>query len=283
MSDHLFSRARLRGYRILEDAGFGNVEDLVVRNTLIGSHLWLPVSLIEVAFRNLVDQAISQTHPNGERWLFETGGSAGLMTASEVSGPAWLQSPRDDGSTEDPVGIAARMSAAQTQRAAITRDDVIAHLMLGFWVVRVPAALKGQVDVFGLVAADLPAPMNSGAQLQETMVNDILRIRNRLAHHEPLMFRRKHVVARKTGVTKSGPDLLSSLRGAIESFQREAREVVEVAEAMIPAARPHLERIMQQLDADVAPLMDKLDAEQNRLRSERDARRARRRPPAQGA
>lgn len=281
MADHLFSAARLRGYRILEHAGLGGVEDLVVRNTLIGSHLWLPVSLIEVAFRNLADEAVTRAHPRRGDWLLDSGGSAGLLAAVDVRGPHWLHSQRDDGSTEDPVRIAARMSSAQTQRTEVTRDDIVAHLMLGFWVVRVPEALEGQIDVFGLVAADLPAPMDSGERLKRAMVNDILRIRNRLAHHEPLMFRRKHVISRKSGQAKEGLDLVSSLQGAITSFRREASEVVAVAGAMVPAASPHLQRVMDQLDEDVTSLSAELGAARTRLEAARDERRAERRQSPQ--
>lgn len=280
MPDQIFSTARLRGYRTLEAAGFGSVGDLVIQNTLIGAHLWLPVSLIEVAFRNLADRAISEAHAEGKNWLFATGGGAATLRAVDVTGPPWLHAQRDDGSTEDPVQIAARMSSAQTQRDEITRDDVIAHLMLGFWVVRVPEALAGQIDVFSSIAANLPAPMNSGDRLRRMMVDDILRIRNRLAHHEPLLFRRKHVVARKTGEEKRGADLVTSLEGAIDSFRRDAREVVQVANSMVPTAGVHLDRVMQQLDGDIEPFAHKLRQERERLRSEREARRTERRRPS---
>lgn len=279
MPDHIFSAARLRGYRILEAADLGNADDLAIQDTLIGSHLWLPVSLIEIAFRNLVDRAISSSHSEGPGWLFATGGAADTLMAAEVTGPAWLQSKREDGSVEDPIRIAARMSAAQTQRAEITRDDLVAHLMLGFWVVRVPEALKAQIEVFDVVASGLPAPIDSGDRLRRMMVDDVLRIRNRVAHHEPLLFRRKHMVAKRSGDQKSGADLVTSLQGAITAFQEDAREVIEVAKSMVPTAGIHLDRVLKQLDADVKPFADRLAAQRERLRVERETRRNERRSP----
>ena len=277
MPDPLFSSARLRGYRILEAADLGTAEDLAIRNTLIGSHLWLPVSLIEVAFRNLADRAISKAHPDGPAWLFANVDGVEVFKAADVAGAGWLHSQRDDGSVEDPIRIAARMSSAQTQRAEITRDDLIAHLMLGFWVVRVPEALSGQIDVFDVIASELPAPMDSGDRLRRMMVRDVLRIRNRVAHHEPLLFRRKHVLVPKSGAERHGPDLVTSMQGAVAAFRQEALEVVEVAKAMVPAAKVHLDRVLSQLNTDVGPLAARLDSERERLRAEREIRRSERR------
>ena len=279
MPDHIFSAARLRGYRILEAADLGTADDLAIQNTLIGSHLWLPVSLIEVAFRNLADRAISKAHADGADWLFATGGAGDILKAADVTGAVWLHVEREDGSVEDPIRIAARMSSAQTQRDEITRDDLIAHLMLGFWVVRVPEALKPQLDVFDVIAAELPAPMDSGDRLRHMMVDDILRIRNRVAHHEPLLFRRKHVIARRSGDEKRGADLVTSLQGAITAFRQDALEVVEVAKTMVPTAETHLERVLLQLNTDVEPFAARLDAQRERLRVEREARRSERRSP----
>ena len=257
----------------------GFPDDLAIQNTLIGSHLWLPVSLIEVAFRNLADRAISKAHADGADWLFATGGAGDILKAADVTGAVWLHVEREDGSVEDPIRIAARMSSAQTQRDEITRDDLIAHLMLGFWVVRVPEALKPQLDVFDVIAAELPAPMDSGDRLRHMMVDDILRIRNRVAHHEPLLFRRKHVIARRSGDEKRGADLVTSLQGAITAFRQDALEVVEVAKTMVPTAETHLERVLLQLNTDVEPFAARLDAQRERLRVEREARRSERRSP----
>lgn len=273
MPDPLFSSARLRGYRILEAADLGTAEALAIQSTIVGAQLWLPISLIEVAFRNLADRAIGRWHPNGASWFFaeEVGD---VLDAPSVGGAKWLHLVRDDGSVEDPVRIAARKSSAQTQRTEITRDDVVAHLTLGFWITRVPAALDGQVDVFDLIASGLPAPLDSGDRLRRLMVRDVLRIRNRIAHHEPLLFRRKHVILPKSGEERHGADLVVSMQGALRVFQREAVEIVEGAKAMVPAARAQLDGVLAQLKADVEPLATRLDVERERMKAEREARRA---------
>jgi hypothetical protein len=177
-----------------------------VLNVLVASRLWLPASLIEVAFRNHADSAISKSHSEESNWLFGAGGGSEPLSALAVSGYEMLRETRPDGSVDDPVVTAARMARDQTGRDQITRDDVIAHLMLGFWVVRAPAALAAseeRFDVFASVAANLPAPLDDAENLARRMTS-FLRLRNRIAHHEPVLFRAKHVFDRRTGDAKSG-------------------------------------------------------------------------------
>lgn len=272
MPDPLFSSARIRAYGIIESAGLGPARDVAIQNTLIGSHLWLPISLVEVVFRNRADRVVSEFRPEGKAWLFDKDGGSDVFRAADVVGAPWLYSKRDDGTVEDPVRIAARMAAVQSQRDEITRDDVIAYLMLGFWTVRVPKSLQDQLDVFEGIASDLPAPIETGEQLQQVMVHNIHRIRNRIAHHEPLLFQRKHVIESKTGVEKSGLGLIDSLQGAINAFMNEADKVVQVAKAMVPAAATHLDSVLPRLRGDIEPLATKLDQEAARLRKAREAR-----------
>lgn len=254
---------------------------MAVRNTLIGAHLWLPVSMIEIAFRNLADVAISRAHPKGANWLFETGQKPdGSINGYSITGPTWLRMQRGDGSVEDPVRIAGGMAQTHSSRGEIQRDDLIANLMLGFWVVRVPEGLavatpaSPALDVFALVAELLKPPLDDAAALKRHMVNDILRIRNRLAHHEPLLFRRKHTMQKKTQAAKQGHELVSSLQGAIRSFRGEAEKVVSAARIMAPIASEHLDLVMAQLTADLDPLDERLEAERLKFKTEREARLA---------
>ena len=281
MPESVFSSARLRAYRPLEDAGLWTAADMAIRNTLIGSHLWLPVSLIEIAFRNLADAAICAIHPAGPGWLIATGQNEdGSIDPNRLAGPAWLHMERDDGSIEDPVRIAGGMAQRHSGRGVIGRDDLIANLMLGFWVNRVPEGLEAgadghpPLDVFAAVAQRLGPPVDTGCALRDCMVDDILRIRNRLAHHEPLLFRRKHLLHKKTQKPKSDADLVTSLQGAIESFRREAEEVVEIARAMAPLASDHLDLVSEQIASDLDPLAARLAEERAKLREAREARRA---------
>lgn len=278
LPDNVFSAARLRGYRVIEEAGLGDAVGLQVLNTVLAAHLWLPLSLIEIAFRNAADRAISAAHPDHEDWLISDGRRGEVLVAKEVAGPARFRSRRDDGTDEDPVAMAAMMAGRQLGRAQVSRDDLVAHLMLGFWVVRIPHGLSvgAGLQVFDLIAAMLSAPMDEGAQLERVMVNHVLRTRNRVAHHEPLLFRAKHVFT-KRGEHKTGADLVTSLQGAIEKFLEEVDLIVETARTLAPMASGYLRTVPDAVRTDLASLQGRLLAERDELRLAREARRGQRR------
>jgi hypothetical protein len=272
---HVFSAARLRGYRVLQDAGLGEDVSLQVLNTVVAARLWLPFSLIEIAFRNASDGAISAAHSEGLDWLLSGGRDGVELVAREVAARETFRGERWDGTTEDPVADAARMASRQLARERITRDDLIAHLMLGFWVHRCPDALAAgepALDTWGLVAATLDPPLDDPEYLRGTM-SRLLRTRNRVAHHEPLLFRAKHVFSR-SGEPKVGADLVASLQGAVEAFLKDVQLVVATASAMAPMAAKHIASVPDQVKVDIGAFEGLLAAERSRLREERDARLA---------
>ena len=71
MPDDLFSPARLRTYRVLEQEGLCDPVEMQVVDRLVAGQLWLPVSLIEIGFSNRADRAIAEAHPRGPNWLFD--------------------------------------------------------------------------------------------------------------------------------------------------------------------------------------------------------------------
>lgn len=278
MPDNVFSAARLRGYRVIEEAGLGDAVALQVLNTVLAAHLWLPFSLIEIAFRNAADRAITAAHPQREDWLISRGRRGDVLVAEEVVGPVAFRRRRGDGTEEDPVAMAAMMAGRQLGRAEISRDDLIAHLMLGFWVVRVPQGLSAEIGLqtFDLIAATLSAPMDERARLERVMVNHILRTRNRVAHYEPLLFRAKHVFTRRAE-PKTGADLVTSLQGAIEKFLEEVDLTVETARTLAPMASGYLKTVPDAVRSDLGPVQARLLAEREELNLARGARRAERR------
>jgi hypothetical protein len=275
VADHVFSAARLRGYRVLQDAGLGDDVSLQVLNTVVAGRLWLPFSLIEIAFRNASDRAISDSHPAADDWLLASGKDGLELIANSVAAPAVLRGTRWDGSVEDPIADAARMASRQLGREKVSRDDLIAHLMLGFWVHRCPEALAQEepaVATWELIAAILDDPLNDAAYLQRTMTR-LLRTRNRVAHHEPLLFRAKHVFA-KNGEPKQGPELITSLQGAISAFLNDVELVVATASTMAPMAAKHIAAVPDHVRVDIAAFEAVLAAERVRLLEKREARLA---------
>jgi hypothetical protein len=275
VADHVFSAARLRGYRVLQDAGLGEDVSLQVLNTVVAARLWLPFSLIEIAFRNASDGAISAAHSDGKDWLLAQGKDGEELVAREVGAPATFRGERGDGTTEDPIADAARMASRQLGREKISRDDLIAHLMLGFWVHRCPEALaegEPSLNSWELVAATFDEPLNESEYLRNTMTR-LLRTRNRVAHHEPLVFRAKHVFT-KAGDEKVGADLVTSLQGAVEAFMQDVQLAVSTASTMAPMAAKHIASVPDQVRVDIGAFEALLASERARLREERDARLA---------
>ena len=205
------------------------------------------------------------------------------MEATTIAGAPFLCRVRKNGGYDDPVAAAARETARLLSRKKISRDDLVAHLMLGFWVVRVPEAFEAsnpKLDVFGLVAARVSLPQADRTAFRKLMINKILRIRNRLAHHEPVLFRGKHVFAAKTCEAKLGLDLVTSLLGAVATFEKEAMTVLDTAKLMVPMAMNHLDHVAEHVAADLKPIKERLEERRIDLTPQRDERREVRRSPA---
>lgn len=243
-------------------------------DTVIASQLWLPFSLIEIAFRNNADRAVAEAHDAGDDWLLVSGRDGEDLVAAEVEAPPALRRLRGDGSRDDPIAEAARMAGSQLGRERISRDDLIAHLMLGFWVLRCPGALASDrgIDMWALIAQRLSPPLNDAHHLQKVMIH-LLRTRNRVAHHEPLLFRAKHVFT-KRGDPKDLPSLVTSLESAMLPFLKEVELTVDTAKTIAPMASKYIEAIPNKIRAETASLEATLAAERLRLREAREARLA---------
>jgi hypothetical protein len=275
VADEVFSAARLRGYRVLEEAGLGDAVELQIIDRVIAGRLWLPFSLVELAFRNAVDRAVTAAHDLGSDWLIAEGIDGASLIAAAVKGPAEFWGPRDDGTDHDPIAEAARRAADQPDRERISRDDLVAHLTFGFWVHRCGPGLEAQkptLAVWELTSAELGAPLEDPESLRKVM-GRLLRTRNRVAHHEPLLFRTKHLF-RRDGSPKNAAELVTSLEGRIPGFLAEVDLAVETAVAMAPMAARFLEAVPDQIRGDVGPLQAAVAAERRRLREARDARLA---------
>jgi hypothetical protein len=281
MAETVFSAARLRTYRVLEAAGLGAAADLQILGTVVAARLWVPLSLIEIAFRNAADALVTAAHPRGSSWLFAADAPAeASFEATNIEGASAFTGTEGDAlADDDPVRTAA-ITAGRLGRSTITRDDVIAHLMLGFWVVRVPDGLRAEdspLNLFDSLAAYFDQKLGDGNVLEKLMRTDILLTRNRVAHHEPVLIRAKHVFDRKTGEPKTGNELVTSLQGAVEKFERLATTIDQTARIMAPMAGVTLDAIEAELREDLRPLREQLQAKRAQLTAIRDARRAERR------
>jgi hypothetical protein len=284
MPEKVFSEARLRVYRALEAEGLGAAHELLITTTLIGARLWLPLSLIEIAFRNAVDEALKESHARGADWLFEAGSVSGpVFSAKSVRGSRSLCLLDENGVlVDDPVAGAAQVAARGNANAGddtVTRDDVIAHLMLGFWVVRVPEGLADSdpvYDVFDLVSRRLNSQLGDGLAVRKLMARQILEVRNRVAHHESVVIRAKHVYDKQKAL-KTDLELATSLESALGRFDRDSELIISTARHMAPMASSALAQVTAQIQGDLQPFRATLLARVEELRRVAVERRAARR------
>jgi hypothetical protein len=99
----------------------------------------------------------------------------------------------------------------------------------------------------------------------------LARIRNRVAHHEPLLFRAKHVFT-KTGEAKAGAALVTSLQEAIPPFLEEVQLAVDTAKTMAPMAAKYLDPVPDVIRSEIAPFEAALRESRRALREAREAR-----------
>lgn len=242
---------------------------LQVLDRVVAGYLWLPFSLIEIGFRNAVDRVVMANHPRGENWLITdtfTGGRIAVVSvisqtelrrARASADPDQARSPSD---LDDPVGEAARMAGRQPAlHANISRDDLVAHLMMGFWVTRCPSIFGtgSERRFWELIAKEWPGLSVSAEELAPTMagLNDT---RNRIAHHEPLVIRKGHIYTRR-GDPKAPADLIVSLGGALDKFERQVAEANAIAQFIAPPAAVRLSEVPGNIREALQPLRDSLE------------------------
>jgi hypothetical protein len=308
LPDDIFSPARLRAYRVLDEEGLGSAASFQILNAIASARLWIPLSLIEIAFRNAVDKVVQAAHPAGEAWLCDARGDD--INWGTVSGRPIFQRRRpdedlsvgeaaesgapeldeessrvvvdveddEDDSAPDPVALAARM-AARHGRSIVTRDDVVAHLMFGFWTFRGPAGLRNEeppIDVYALLTEHFQGRLGTPRTLEDLMVSEILMIRNRVAHHEPVLIRWLHIFDKKTGEARRGNDLVTSLQGAVTKYERRVDTVIDTAKEMVAIAADELEQLAAQIAADIKPLKERLATKLEENKAAKEARKAER-------
>jgi hypothetical protein len=105
------------------------------------------------------------------------------------------------------------------------------------------------------------------------MLDHILRTRNRVAHHEPLLLNTKHVFT-KAGEAKNPHDLALAVGDGITKFLKEVDLTVKTAQCFAPMAAKYIEVVPDKIRAEIAPFRASVEKEQRRLRELSEARKA---------
>lgn len=284
MPDKIFGAARIRGYQVLETRGIYETVGIQVLDRVVAGYLWLPFSLIEIGFRNAVDRVVTANHPRGENWLITDSFAGGTIAVASVISPPELRHARaatnpqqtaNPVDLDDAIGDAARMAGRQpTLRSEISRDDLIAHLMMGFWVTRCASIFgAGSESHFWTLLTNewpqLDMPQDELARKMSSL-NDV---RNRIAHHEPLVIRRGNIYTRR-GDSKAQADLIVSLGGALDKFERQVGEATRIAQVIVPPATARLSEVPKDIHRALQPLREALRAAEDARKAEKAKRTA---------
>lgn len=169
-----FSRARLARYK----ASFGVSGDLdatergvaaaYAHNILLAGAISFVLSVVEVAFRNSMDRELSAMYPGHANWW-----------------DAWQGKPVFASET---AFISKVIEGLKKRQEGISKDKVIAELHFGFWCGLFNA--KFQYLLWEKLRLGFPHCPKSLRQRQfvSARLNMIRLLRNRVSHHEPLVW-----------------------------------------------------------------------------------------------
>lgn len=160
----LLSVPRLATYTAACDGDVKQALELYRWNLTVSTAFFESIHYFEVAFRNCVDRAVATSAPGATSWFDDS--------TVPLSNGAWKQVRQ----ARDRI-----VQAGQT----VVHGRVVAELSLGFW-----AALLSERYNRTLWATCLKDAF-PGARRQRLheAVDEIRRLRNRIAHHEPLISR----------------------------------------------------------------------------------------------
>jgi hypothetical protein len=138
--------------------------ELYVWNGQLGAALLTPISVCEVVIRNAVDDALSALH--GTSWPWAQGFYLSLSTHARST-----------------------LVDARNKQSSTSTGKVIAELSFGFWENMFKASFDAALWTPHLarVLPNLAMPVHLGRGHVHTELAKLRKLRNRIAHHEPLL------------------------------------------------------------------------------------------------
>ena len=166
------SPARLSTYQI---ASGGNTVDalrLYHWNMALGQSLHIPIQSLEVSLRNTISSTINSLF--GQNWYVQARFKT-ILTS-------WAKSTLND-------AVNKANKESRRKRKPITEGDVIANLSFGFWGELLASRYDKHLwnKKLNIAFPHLPATKNS--QDIYNPVHKIIKLRNRISHHEPIIKR----------------------------------------------------------------------------------------------
>ncbi|MHB2167504.1 hypothetical protein [Alsobacter sp. R-9] len=155
------SLERLGKYLSACDGDLSRALTLYERNTRLSEALYAPLQSVEVCLRNALERSLAARY--GAQWMHDDGVPLARRTRDEI----------------------AAAEAAVSRAATPTVGAIVAELRFGFWV-----GLLGQGYDHTLWRQALHRAFPHGRGLKRRLVhgrfNMLRRLRNRVAHHEPI-------------------------------------------------------------------------------------------------
>ena len=193
-----FSKERLFSY---VKYGGGYVDLLYFQNLKISEAFYPLISVFEVAFRNRINAVLTNGF-NDSKWIINQASRNGYMSNKKLADPHYPNDPNK--------GYFQRKKVNAVQYKS--PGKIIATMTLGFWVEFFSPTTYGLVqkysknvgnkiemeDIFKNKPISMPTDLikfysNVNQDLKrsefKTLLDDCLYLRNRISHHEPIIFR----------------------------------------------------------------------------------------------
>lgn len=167
MKDSL-SQARFARYLASASGDEASAMRLYEWNTLMAQSLYVYLQCWEIAFRNRVDGFLRWKY--GQGWPYDDKRAVRSLTKDE----------------QRRLNETKQRQSQQRKQAVVSTDAIVADLSAGFWVALLSSAYKVPYSWqynLGRVFPNEPALSRNTAH---ALSSKILKLRNRIAHHEPI-------------------------------------------------------------------------------------------------
>lgn len=164
------SPARLSTYQ--RESGGNTVSALRLYhwNMALGQSLYIPIQSLEVSLRNRISSVINDLF--GQDWY--------IQARFETILSSWAKKTLNEA-----VGKAKKES--RKKRKPMTEGNVIANLSFGFWGELLAPRYNKHLWNKKLNTAFPHLPATKNSQDIYNLVNKIIKLRNRISHHEPII------------------------------------------------------------------------------------------------
>ncbi len=164
------SPARLSTYQIASGGSTADAICLYYWNIALGQSLHLPIQSVEVSLRNTISDSIESLF--GQRWY--------SAIKFELILTPWAKKTLRE-------TVQKKVKNNRRNNKPVTAGDVIANLTFGFWRELLKSHYDPHIWNKKLSVAFPHLPLRKSNQDVYKSVDKIIKLRNRISHHEPII------------------------------------------------------------------------------------------------